>query len=195
MNGIKFKSIIALFFGTLGLAGGSAVWAENGLMDKAKDVLPIQADKPATVVPDVPSVSEPSVTGAASGAGSSLVDTLVGKFDVSPAQAEGGAGSIFQYAKQKLGEDSFQGIADVVPGMDGLLAAAPKTDVAGGLAGTMGGDSAAGLLGPASVMNNFQELGLSTDMVGKFVPVVVDYVKGLGGSGVGDMLQGALAGL
>ncbi len=195
MNGIKLNSIIALFIFTLGLAGGSVSWAEKSLMDKAKDALPIQVDDPGNVVPEVSPNSEPMTTGVAAGTNSSLVDSLVGQLGVSPGQAEGGAGSIFQYAKQKLGADSFQGIANVVPGMDGMLAAAPKTDVAGGLTGAIGGDSAAGMLGPASVMNNFQQLGLSTDMVGKFAPIVVDYVKGLGGPGVANLLQGALGGL
>jgi hypothetical protein len=38
----------------------------------------------------------------------------------------------------------------------------------------------------------FQKLGLSGETVGKFAPIVLQYVTGKGGSGVGNLLGGVL---
>jgi hypothetical protein len=54
--------------------------------------------------------------------------------------------------------------------------------------GKAGGTAA----GVASLASSFQHLGLSTDMVGKFVPVVVGYAETKGGSEVGGILKKVL---
>ncbi len=137
-----------------------------------------------------------------------LVNLLTSQLGVTTPQAEGGAGAIFEYAKDKMTPDDFAKVAGAVPNMDSLLAAAPKAPEAtpsestlsepglrdlsepgtlgglGGLAGKLGG-----LQGPSG---SFGQLGLQPDMVGKFVPVVVDYVKSRGGGSVGALLAGAL---
>jgi Protein of unknown function VcgC/VcgE (DUF2780) len=51
------------------------------------------------------------------------------------------------------------------------------------------GSGASGLAGAASV---FSKLGLSSDMVGKAVPVLTSYVTKSGGSKAGSLLAGAL---
>ena len=70
--------------------------------------------------------------------GQNLVDTLTQKLGVTNGQAEGGAGAIFQVAKDKLSSEDFQSISQAVPGMDGMLDAAPKassdvSDITSGL--------------------------------------------------------------
>lgn len=125
-----------------------------------------------------------------------LVDLLVAKLGVTAPQAEGGAGSIFQLAKSNLSMDDFSSIAKTVPGMDSLLAAAPKETggTTGALKGmsSMLGSSAGKLGGLAGLTGSFEKLGLGGDMVGKFVPVVLDYVNGKGGASVMNLLKGAL---
>ena len=131
-------------------------------------------------------------------AGGGLTDMLVQQLGVTPTQASGGAGAVFQLAKSKMQSAAFEKLSSSVPGMSGLLAAAPPMNPAGGglsaLANNvpgMGGSSAGNMVGLAS---SFQQLGLGPDMVQKFVPVVMQYVQGTGGGAVSSMLQSALMG-
>src|SRR5262245_47566689 len=87
----------------------------------------------------------------------------------SPAQTAGAAGSIFGLAKARLSPADFTKVASAVPGMDGLLAAAPS--VSGPVAPT----------GLESLTSSFTELGLKPDMVSKAIPVVTKYVSKSGG--------------
>lgn len=147
-----------------------------------------------------------------------LTDMLVSQAGVTPQQATGGAGSIFQYAKSQMTAASFAKVKSAVPDMGTYLAAAPKVSAAtdagksalgmaggtgslGGLTGgatkMLGGDSAlggmAGKLQAAQALTPaFQQLGMDSGMVRKFLPVVVDYVKGTGGGGTASLLMGAL---
>ncbi len=190
-NYIKPKMTMLVF--AFSFSSTSLVLAEGGLMDSVGGGLDAAKGAAQVAQPSAGSVA----AGAVGGESSSLVGSLTSKLGVSTQQAEGGAGSLFQMAKSKLDADSFQSIADVVPGMDGLLGAAPKPDatsrMAGGVA-ALGGDSASSAVGAASVAGQFQQLGLSPDMAGKFVPVVVDYVKSQGGETVANLLGSALGG-
>ena len=129
-----------------------------------------------------------------------LIGMLTSKTGATTKQAEGGAGAIFGYAKTKMKADDFGKVSKAVPDMDGLLKAAPaveapKSGTAGALAGAASavGGSVGGAAGTAAALAPaFQKLGLNTETVGKFVPVVVDYVTKKGGSSVGSLLGGVL---
>ncbi len=132
-----------------------------------------------------------------------LVGMLTSQLGITPKQAEGGSGAVFSYAKEKLKPEDYAKVAKAVPGIDGLISAAPKKDEpqAGGggtldtLAGAASqlGGSAGGTVGTvAALAPAFQKLGLSGDTVGKFLPIVVGYVTKKGGTGVGDLLSGVL---
>jgi hypothetical protein len=133
-----------------------------------------------------------------------LVSRLTSSLGVTESQAAGGAGTIFNYAKGRLSPGDFGQVASAVPGIDSLMKAAPSTESSGsggvmGIAGSMlGGSGGAtsgvgGALGGLSALAGpFSKLGLSPDMIGKFVPVVLDYVKSTGGSSVMSVLKGAL---
>ncbi|MGR9108598.1 MAG: DUF2780 domain-containing protein [Gammaproteobacteria bacterium] len=180
----------------LALAVHSFAMAESTLMDAAQDAA--KSDLTNAVPAAAPAVTGSVIENTAGGSGASLVDSLTGTLGISPAQAQGGAGSLFQFAKQKLGVDGFQGIADVVPGMGDLLGAAPKTNAAGGMLDALGGSGnnpLAGAMDAASLVSKFQQLGLSPDMVGKFIPVMVDYVQNQGGQTAANLLTSALTGL
>ena len=126
-----------------------------------------------------------------------LVGELTKQLSITPAQATGGAGTLFGLAKNRLGAADFGKIAAVVPGMNGFLKAAPSAGSQGG--GVPGLSSLSGALpggasGLASAAQSFQKLGLSPDMIGKFVPVLTQFVQSKGGAGVGSLLSGALGG-
>jgi hypothetical protein len=124
-----------------------------------------------------------------------LVGLLTQKLGITEEQAKGGAGAIFNMAKQKLSTQDFGTVADAVPEMDDLLKAAPAT---GGLGGAIGGKmpslggSAQELGGLASLSGSFSGLGLQSDMANKFVPIILSYVESKGGGTAKNILASVL---
>jgi hypothetical protein len=169
-----------------------------GLSDITGAVETLEAGRQAPTAP-VPS--------SGTAAGNSLTGLLMQQLGVSQPQAEGGAGALFQLAKSRMQGAAFSELSNSVPGMQNLLAAAPAANSsvpgAGGLLGnleSLAGNSG-GTVGEVGEVGNlvglvssFQQLGLSPSMVQKFVPVVLQYVQGNGGSAVSSLLQSALMG-
>jgi hypothetical protein len=124
-----------------------------------------------------------------------LVDLLSSQLGITKDQAQGGAGSIFQVAKQNLSAKDFSSVAKAIPGIDQMMAAAPKMKESSGTLGAvssmMGGKSNT-LGGMAGLTQSFEKLGLSSDMVQKFTPIILDYVKNKGGEHVMSLLKSAL---
>lgn len=120
-----------------------------------------------------------------------LMNLLTSNLGVTQQQAEGGAGAIFGLAKQNMPTSDFAQLGQAVPGIGSLIEAAPKTSGLGGIT-SMLGSSSGSLGGLAALGESFGQLGMSADMVTKFVPIVLDYVKQKGGDGVMGMLQSAL---
>lgn len=134
-----------------------------------------------------------------------LIKQLVSQLGVDESQAKGGAGMLFQLAKDKLGDGEFSQIASAVPGLEDMLQAAPS--LAGGnggggggggllskimsmFGGGGGGGGALGSLGGlASLAGGFSQLGLGGDMIGKFVPVVTSFVQEQGGDQAKGLLE------
>ncbi len=155
-------------------------------IEEGKEAAEEQADGKSTVANSAPNEA----------GGSALVDRLSERLGVSPAQAAGGAGAIFSVARQKLGADKFGKLAAAVPGTDSLLARAPS----GGLGAAGGGtDSALGSMagsseqfgGVASLAGPFSQLGMSPDMAGKFLPIVLQYAQSTGGDSAMSLLASA----
>lgn len=122
-----------------------------------------------------------------------LTGQLTKQLSITPEQAIGGAGAIFGVAKTKLSADDFLKVSNVVPGMDGLLKAAPKpkadaSDMLGTLSSALPGKAGA----MASVAGSFKQLGMSPQMATKFLPVMTQFVKLKGGSEIAGLLSGAL---
>jgi hypothetical protein len=129
-----------------------------------------------------------------------LTELLMQQLGVTQMQAQGGAGAIFQMAKANMQEAAFSKLSSSVPDMQTLLSAAPVFNTAtsttgfGGLASIAGaamGGNAGSLLG---LMGAFQQLGLTPDMMQKFVPVLMQYVQTTGGMAVLSALQAGLIG-
>lgn len=164
---------------------------------------PAAAPAAAAAAPAAPAAGTVEAT-----ASPELVGQLTKQLGVTPKQAEGGAGAILGYAKGKMKVEDYAKVAAAVPGCDNLVKAAPVADavasVAGGAGSTGGGSAlggavsalgsqaggAAGLV--TAVTPAFQKLGLSGETVGKFAPIVLQYVTGKGGSGVGNLLGAVL---
>jgi len=124
-----------------------------------------------------------------------LVRLLTQNLGVTTKQATGGAGSIFNVAKQKMTTEDFTQLAKAVPGINKMIAAAPKTKSAtsllGGASSLIGG-STSSLTGIAGLAGNFSKLGMKPEMVNSFLPIVLDYVKAKGGEPLMNIVQSAL---
>jgi len=124
-----------------------------------------------------------------------LVQMLVQQLGVSDEQASGGAGLLFKLAQNKLSSGEFVQVADAVPGIEGLISSAPQ---AGGLAGALGGlaSSFGGgggqLAGLAELAGGFKNLDLDSDMIGKFIPIVLSFVQSKGGDTLKQILTKVL---
>lgn len=130
------------------------------------------------------------MAGAAGASQIGLVDLLVHKLNVSPQQALGGAGAIFQMAKAKMEPQAFGSLTRSISGMDTMLAAAPASP-AGGMSSLAGG-AGSSLGGAAALAGSFQQLNLSPDLVGRFIPIVTNYVKQMSGPASAGLFQSAL---
>lgn len=124
-----------------------------------------------------------------------LVDTLVRQLGVSQQQAMGGAGAIFQVAQGNMNPQAFSTLSQSIPGMNNMLGAAPAMPAAPGLTGgltSMMGNANNTLGSAAALAASFQQLNLSPDMVGQFIPVITNYVRQTSGRVTADLLQSAL---
>ncbi len=128
-----------------------------------------------------------------------LIQQLAQGLNIKEEQAQGGAGLIFQMAQEKLGDGEFSQVANAIPGISGLIGAAPKSSggiagALGGLAGAMGGGGGGlgKVAGLAALAGGFGQLGMNPGMVSKFVPIILSFVQNKGGDGVKDILAGIL---
>ena len=129
-----------------------------------------------------------------------LVQQLVSNLGVGEDQAKGGAGLILKLAQDKLGGGEFAKVADSIPGSDVLLGSAPTEESGGGMmgalggmaAGMMGGNQAGGLASLMSLAGGFSKLGMDSNMVTKFFPIILSFVQQKGGADVAGILSKAL---
>lgn len=124
-----------------------------------------------------------------------LVSLLTDKLGVTEQQAQGGAGAIFGLAKERMSNDEFAQLQETVPGVGTLLQSAPDPDTSSAgvanvtsLLGNTGGSL--GALG--SLAGSFSQLGMGTDRITQFTPVIFDYVKQKGGQEVMTLLKNAI---
>ena len=142
-------------------------------------------------------VPDAQAQSAAGTANPELVGALAKELGSTPQQAEGAAGSLFSLAKTRLQPAQWSQVAGAVPGMDGLLKAAPAaaasaTGTSGSAAALGAVSGAAGVGGLASMASSFSKLGLKPEMVSKAIPILTSFVSKSGGAGVGQLLAGVL---
>jgi hypothetical protein len=74
-----------------------------------------------------------------------------------------------------------------------MIGAAPKVEGSSsslkGISSMMGSNKIGGM---ASLTSSFEKLGMSGDMVNKFMPIILDYVNKKGGEHAMNLLKGAL---
>lgn len=114
---------------------------------------------------------------------SDLVNMLTKEMGISEKQAEGGAGSIFNMAKETMSKDDFGSLSDVVPDMSGLLGAVPGMSKKK----SMLGSATSTLTGMPAVVNAFSKLGLKESHIQLMTPLLVNYVEDKGGKALSKM--------
>ena len=161
-----------------------------------------------TAVTDVTSqANEAIASGAAAASGMtdmagaaagqiSLADVLAQQLGISQQQALGGAGAIFQAAQTGMDPQAFSSLSQSVPGMSEMLNAAPVVSsplggMGSGVSSMLGG-AGEKLNSAASLATSFQQLNLSPDMVGQFIPIVTNYVQNTSGQVTANLLRSAL---
>ena len=129
-----------------------------------------------------------------------LVQTLVKQTGVTEKQAAGGAGLMLDYAKKQMAPGDFSQLTTSVPEFGPLatqgakLAPAKPTGATGAASSAASGvKGALGFGGGLSSLGGaFKALGLSPEMITKFLPVLLDYTKSKGGAGAFGLLSKAL---
>ncbi len=120
-----------------------------------------------------------------------LIKALVAQLGVTNEQAAKGSGLLFKAAKERLGGD-FSKVEQALPDVSKLIEGAPSTGggLGGMLGGLLGGGGALGAL--ASLAGGFSSLKLSPDMIGKFIPVILETVKSKAGGEIVQLLKSAM---
>ena len=104
----------------------------------------------------------------------SLIEQLVTSFGLSEQQANGAIGAIGRAAKDKLAPDLFAELGKVIPGLDGMVADAPKAG--GGMLGMLGGS-----LGQlAQLAGVFKSLGIEQNRIAPIAQAILGFIRGNG---------------
>ena len=115
----------------------------------------------------------------------SLVSSVAGNLNVSENQSEGGIASIMNYVQGNLSGADYAQLASSIPGIDALLEDVPSLS---GNSAASSSSSLSGLLNKASeysstlksvndLKQQFESLGLSTDMIASFVTQISSYLN------------------
>ena len=115
----------------------------------------------------------------------SLVSSVAGNLNVSENQSEGGIASIMNYVQGNLSGADYAQLASSIPGIDSLLEDIPSLS---GNSAASSSSSLSGLLNKASeysstlksvndLKQQFEALGLSTDMIASFVTQISSYLN------------------
>ena len=154
----------------------------NANIDQLKGLL---GDKKAESTVTSTSLTE-MATNAASGIDlASLISTVSDNLSVSETQSEGGIASIMNYVQGNLSGADYAQLASSIPGIDSLLEDDPSLS---GNSAASSSSSLSGLLNKASeysstlksvndLKQQFEALGLSTDIIASFVTQISSYLN------------------
>lgn len=105
-----------------------------------------------------------------------LIKNITGTLGVTPTQAIGGTAAILNDAKSNMSPTDFKALTKQMPQVGTLLSAAP-----------------AGMLGLGNMNSQFSFLGMDASMIGKFTPLVLQYLQSGTTPGMAQIVQTALA--
>ena len=118
---------------------------------------------------------------AKKGLSGSLTGAMQNELAISQDQAEGGIGSVLSLAQENLSAGDFSRLSGMIPGDSNYLGAAKSLGAVTGPLKNMAGLN--GALG---------RLGMSPDVVSRFVPTLTDMLGKFGGADAANLLTTAL---
>lgn len=149
-----------------------AGWWETLFGTQEKEVVDVEPAQQVAPTPETSKAIKKELTEKVTSAASqSLVALVTEKTGVSEGQATGGLGAIFKTAKGVLSGEDFGSIAQAVPEMDTLLAAAPEKQETNSLVGGL----LAGAGKAGELVGLFDQLGLSPDQISSFTSLIQQY--------------------
>ena len=101
-----------------------------------------------------------------------LVSNLTTNLGVTPTQAIGGSAALLGEAKKDMKPADFKSLTSSMPAVNSLMAAAPATT--------------------GTLPSQFSALGMKPEMIGKFTPFLLDYVKSGTTPAMAQLVQAAL---
>src|SRR5262245_41033009 len=112
---------------------------------------------------------------------SDSVSELAAQSGSTPGQAKKGLGAVLAYFKESVPEEAFAKVSAAVPGSDQMMAAAgPAEQPSGGVLGAI--KDVAGKLfgggGASALISKLSNLGISAEQAQKFLPKVLEFLKG-----------------
>jgi hypothetical protein len=102
-----------------------------------------------------------------------LVSSLTKNLGVTPTQAVGGSAALLNDAKKDMKPADFQALTTKMPQVGTMLAAAPTSN--------------------ATLPSQFSTLGMKPEMIAKFTPFLLDYIKSGTTPGMANLVKAALA--
>ncbi|MEM0910826.1 MAG: DUF2780 domain-containing protein [Pseudomonadota bacterium] len=126
-----------------------------------------------------------------------LVDSLTSNLGVSQAQAEGGLGSILNYAKGNVSSEQFSQVTGAIPGLEGLLGAVPdisniEQSEVGGLL-SKAAEYSDSLQAVNTLKQQFDALGIDSGMIMQYVQQAQQYLDTPQGQSAKEMLTQAFS--
>jgi hypothetical protein len=144
----------------------------------------------AIIATSIVSVNAQSLSSIASSAtnGSELTKDLMKAAQVDEKQAMGGAGALFEMAKENMNAEDFSEVTKALPEATKMMEMVPN--VAGKSSAL--NSAATALTGMPKVKAVFNKLGISDDKVALFTPILVKYVEKNGSKLLGQKLSKSL---
>lgn len=133
-----------------------------------------------------------SISGQVFADTSKLIGSLTDLLGVNQEQAAGGAGAIFREAKNNMSAGDYSQLLNAIPGIDSLIQAAPQVSGLAAKASSLFGGTSGSVQGLSALTDSFAKLGLSPDMVNKYVDVVLNFVQSEAGQPTMTLLKSAL---
>ena len=142
-------------------------------------------DKKADTTVTTSSLTQMATSAASNIDLASLVSAVSGNLNVSNEQSQGGIASVMNYVQSNLSNGEYSQLAKNIPGLDGLLDDVPALSDS---SAPNSSSSLSGLLNKASeysstvksvndLKQQFEALGLSTDMIASFVSQISTYLN------------------
>ena len=112
-----------------------------------------------------------------------LISSISKNMNITPTQATTGTATILQYAKNQISDTDYTNLLKDVPALGNLNTSSLT-------------DSLLNKISSAeSVQTAFKTLGMDSNMVSQFVPLIIEYVQKVGGVDSSTLLTSALKGL